>query len=386
MFSYSTGYYVSPPNDQYLKFKNRCCLVHSMLNPMFWCCIGLLKLLLLQRLTCGYTEHTFDNCLTLDAVTTSAGGCDCADGTPCFDVVSDCWSCCYCSDWLVDMQNIRLITVLFLMLPLYFSFWLCVWWTLCLMLYRMLMLLLLHTADLWMRKNIRFDVSRVSGSWCRCYFSSWQRMCRSPVFSYAISGCWCCLLLQRLAVGVLNPMYWCCIGLLMLFAVAAVGCACAEPHVLMLYRSVDAVCCCSGWLCVCWTPCIVVVSDWWCCLLLQRLAVAVRNPMYWCCIGLLMLFAVAAVGCSCAEPHVLMLYRTVDAVCCCSGWLWACWTPCIDVVSVCWCHLLLQRLAVGVRNPWDYKTWDDHGTHHDKWSQYPDHHRSSGPVCGLDPA
>ena len=45
-----------------------------------------------------------------------------------------------------------------------------------------------------------------------------------------------------------------------------------------------------------------------------------------------------------------------------------------------------QRLAVGVNNPWDYKTWDDHNTHHDKWSQYPDHHRSSGPVCGLDPA
>ncbi len=26
MFSYSTGYYVSPPDDQYLKFKNRCSL------------------------------------------------------------------------------------------------------------------------------------------------------------------------------------------------------------------------------------------------------------------------------------------------------------------------------------------------------------------------
>ncbi len=42
---------------------------------------------------------------------------------------------------------------------------------------------------------------------------------------------------------------------------------------------------------------------------------------------LLMLFAVAAVGCGCAEPHVLMLFRTVDGV------------------------LLLQRLAVGVLNP-----------------------------------
>ena len=30
MFSYSTGYYVSPPVDQYLKFKNRCSLVHIL--------------------------------------------------------------------------------------------------------------------------------------------------------------------------------------------------------------------------------------------------------------------------------------------------------------------------------------------------------------------
>jgi hypothetical protein len=29
MFSYSTGYYVSPPVDQYLKFKNRCSLVNT---------------------------------------------------------------------------------------------------------------------------------------------------------------------------------------------------------------------------------------------------------------------------------------------------------------------------------------------------------------------
>ncbi len=29
MFSYSTGYYVSPPIDQYLKFKNRCSLVYT---------------------------------------------------------------------------------------------------------------------------------------------------------------------------------------------------------------------------------------------------------------------------------------------------------------------------------------------------------------------
>jgi len=42
------------------------------------------------------------------------------------------------------------------------------------------------------------------------------------------------------------------------------------------------------------------------------------------------------------------------------------------------------RLAVGAAAGWNYK--DDHHAPHDKWSQYPDHHRSSGPVCGLDPA
>ncbi len=30
MFSYSTGYYVSPPDDQYLKFKNRCSLLFTL--------------------------------------------------------------------------------------------------------------------------------------------------------------------------------------------------------------------------------------------------------------------------------------------------------------------------------------------------------------------
>ncbi len=35
MFSYSTGYYVLPPDDQYLKFKNRCSLIHSL-----FCIIG----------------------------------------------------------------------------------------------------------------------------------------------------------------------------------------------------------------------------------------------------------------------------------------------------------------------------------------------------------
>jgi hypothetical protein len=35
MFSYSTGYYVSPPDDQYLKFKNRCSLLFTPLTK--WC-------------------------------------------------------------------------------------------------------------------------------------------------------------------------------------------------------------------------------------------------------------------------------------------------------------------------------------------------------------
>ncbi len=30
MFSYSTGDYVSPPVDQYLKFKNRCSLLYTV--------------------------------------------------------------------------------------------------------------------------------------------------------------------------------------------------------------------------------------------------------------------------------------------------------------------------------------------------------------------
>ena len=38
MFSYSTGYYVSPPDDQYLKFKNRCSLMHIAQSTQcnFW--------------------------------------------------------------------------------------------------------------------------------------------------------------------------------------------------------------------------------------------------------------------------------------------------------------------------------------------------------------
>ncbi len=38
MFSYSTGYYVSPPDDQYLKFKNRFSLVHKheIILSFFW--------------------------------------------------------------------------------------------------------------------------------------------------------------------------------------------------------------------------------------------------------------------------------------------------------------------------------------------------------------
>ncbi len=33
MFSYSTGYYVSPSDDQYLKFKNRCNILYTYI-PM----------------------------------------------------------------------------------------------------------------------------------------------------------------------------------------------------------------------------------------------------------------------------------------------------------------------------------------------------------------
>jgi hypothetical protein len=32
MFSYSTGYYFSPPVDQYLKFKNRCSLLYTVMQ------------------------------------------------------------------------------------------------------------------------------------------------------------------------------------------------------------------------------------------------------------------------------------------------------------------------------------------------------------------
>jgi hypothetical protein len=32
MFSYSTGYYVSPPVAQYLKFKNRCSLLDNTIQ------------------------------------------------------------------------------------------------------------------------------------------------------------------------------------------------------------------------------------------------------------------------------------------------------------------------------------------------------------------
>ncbi len=43
MFSYSKGYYVSPPDDQYLKFKNRCSLLgrnktymYNIIIPAQW--------------------------------------------------------------------------------------------------------------------------------------------------------------------------------------------------------------------------------------------------------------------------------------------------------------------------------------------------------------
>ncbi len=79
---------------------------------------------------------------------------------------------------------------------------------------------------------------------------------RSPKPRFLVRYLWLLMLfaVAAVGVGVLNPMYWCCIGLLMLFAVAAVGCGCAEPHVLMLFRIVNPICCCSGWLWVCGTP------------------------------------------------------------------------------------------------------------------------------------
>ena len=46
---------------------------------------------------------------------------------------------------------------------------------------------------------------------------------------------------------------------------------------------------------------------------------------------------------------------------------------------------IFQRIAGGNKNPWDYRSWSEHHSHHGKWLQYPEI-RSSGPVCGLDPA
>ena len=45
----------------------------------------------------------------------------------------------------------------------------------------------------------------------------------------------------------------------------------------------------------------------------------------------------------------------------------------------------LQRLAGGGKNPWDYRSWSEQHSYHGKWLQYPEI-RTSGPVCGLDPA
>ncbi len=55
MFSYSTGYYVSPPVDQYLKFKNRCSLMSIYYSAPI--CADTV-LLLYMRLLCFYTVHT----------------------------------------------------------------------------------------------------------------------------------------------------------------------------------------------------------------------------------------------------------------------------------------------------------------------------------------
>jgi hypothetical protein len=64
---------------------------------------------------CDYAEHSLNNCLTPDAVAISAVGCGCAERHVLMlhrtaDVVAP--------------AAIRMMTVLFLMLSLYFSSWL----------------------------------------------------------------------------------------------------------------------------------------------------------------------------------------------------------------------------------------------------------------------
>ena len=47
--------------------------------------------------------------------------------------------------------------------------------------------------------------------------------------------------------------------------------------------------------------------------------------------------------------------------------------------------VFVQRIAGGNKNPWDYRSWAEQHSYHGKWLQYPEI-RTSGPVCGLDPA
>lgn len=64
----------------------------------------------------------------------------------------------------------------------------------------------------------------------------------------------------------------------------------------------------------------------------------------------------------------------------------------IQLITSCGCgpvtqsaECLLQRIAGGNKNPWDYRSWSEQHSYHGKWLQYPEI-RTSGPVCGLDPA
>ena len=58
--------------------------------------------------------------------------------------------------------------------------------------------------------------------------------------------------------------------------------------------------------------------------------------------------------------------------------------PCCGPVTQS-AECLLQRIAGGNKNPWDYRSWSEQHSYHGKWLQYPEI-RTSGPVCGLDPA
>jgi hypothetical protein len=57
MFSYSTGYYVSPPDDQYLKFKNRCSLLYmnTFLCSFFFLC----EYVVYSACSVGYSDFHF---------------------------------------------------------------------------------------------------------------------------------------------------------------------------------------------------------------------------------------------------------------------------------------------------------------------------------------